>query len=380
MQSETLIIGGGLAGAALAIALAQAGREVMLLEKEPETHHKVCGEFLSREAVHYLYALGLDLDALGAVVVDRLRLVRGDDMTEVALPFAARSLSRKALDAALLSRAEECGAIVRRGWPVQTLSREGAGWRVSAATQTMSARTVFLATGKHELRQWKRPKGSQNDLIAFKQYWRLSDRQTKDLNRTVELIMFKGGYAGLELVEDGIANLCLLVRRRQFEEEGASWPLLLSSLCAQAPHLAARLKDAEPLWQKPLALSAIPYGYVRRDAEDGLWRLGDQAAVIPSFAGDGMSIALHSARLAAACFLGGTGSNEYQQRMYNQTRGPVRFATLLSQIMVRPLGQHILASASRLSSRLVQASVIGTRLKWQHVDRNLNFSQSVCTS
>ena len=50
------MIGGGLAGSMVAMRLASAGREVVLLEKEREAHHKVCGEFLSREAIHYLAA------------------------------------------------------------------------------------------------------------------------------------------------------------------------------------------------------------------------------------------------------------------------------------------------------------------------------------
>jgi len=51
---ENLVIGGGPAGSMLALRLAGSGREVRLLEKEREPHHKVCGEFLSAEAVEYL--------------------------------------------------------------------------------------------------------------------------------------------------------------------------------------------------------------------------------------------------------------------------------------------------------------------------------------
>ena len=88
MRAEALIIGGGLAGSALAITLARAGRDVVLVEKERAAHQKICGEFLSREAIHYLEALGIDLAALGAVPIDRLRLVRGNVIADVALPFS----------------------------------------------------------------------------------------------------------------------------------------------------------------------------------------------------------------------------------------------------------------------------------------------------
>ncbi|MEO8799183.1 MAG: FAD-dependent oxidoreductase, partial [Polyangiaceae bacterium] len=49
-MNRALVVGGGPAGAALAIKLARAGKDVVLLERDPVPAHKVCGEFLSREA------------------------------------------------------------------------------------------------------------------------------------------------------------------------------------------------------------------------------------------------------------------------------------------------------------------------------------------
>jgi len=61
----------------LAIRLADAGRRVTLLEKETAAHHKVCGEFLSREAVGYLEQAGVSLRELGATEIDSLQLSSG---------------------------------------------------------------------------------------------------------------------------------------------------------------------------------------------------------------------------------------------------------------------------------------------------------------
>ena len=68
---DNLVIGGGLAGSMLAIRLAAAGRSVTLLEKERAAHHKVCGEFLSPEAVEYLRQAGVEPLALGAATIRR---------------------------------------------------------------------------------------------------------------------------------------------------------------------------------------------------------------------------------------------------------------------------------------------------------------------
>ena len=75
-----------------------------LIERELTSRHKVCGEFLSGEALEDLSALGIDVVSLGAVPIDRVRLAASSRAAEAPLPFPAASLTRKALDTALISR------------------------------------------------------------------------------------------------------------------------------------------------------------------------------------------------------------------------------------------------------------------------------------
>src|ERR1700759_4007245 len=110
---DNLVIGGGLAGSIAALRLAAAGRDVMLVEKERTAHHKVCGEFLSPEAVKYLRDAGVDPVSLGAVPIEHLRLSVASSVIETPLPFRALSLSRCVLDAALLAQTAQQGCIVR---------------------------------------------------------------------------------------------------------------------------------------------------------------------------------------------------------------------------------------------------------------------------
>jgi flavin-dependent dehydrogenase len=349
MTADALIVGGGLAGSALATSLAEAGRSVVLLERETGPHDKVCGEFLSREALLYLNALGVDPGTLGACRIHTLRLSTGSSVVAVALPFPALSLSRRALDHAVLKRAAAAGADIRLGARVQSLAMGAGAWRVRLSSgEDVTGSAAFLATGKHDLRGWPRPAGLQPDLIGFKMHLRLSPAQAAELAGHVELSLFRGGYAGLEPVENGLANLCLLVRRGRYAVLGQSWDALTKAMCADNALLARRLDGAQPSWDRPLAISSIPYGYVRRTG-DGLWRLGDQAAVIPSFAGDGMSIALHSARLAATYFKNGNTAGAYQRRLARDVGTAVRSATLLSQLSVQEAGRALIGwGASRL--------------------------------
>lgn len=340
MNCENLVIGGGLAGAMAALRLSTAGRDVMLIEKERGPHHKVCGEFLSPEAVSYLRLAGVDPLRLGAAGIDRLRLSAKSRLIETLLPFRACSLSRCVLDRALLARAEEAGCEVRRGATVQTLSQSEDGRIAALADGTLvEACNVFLATGKHDLRGWSRPAGSHGDLVGFKMHWRLRREETNALRGFMDLFLFQGGYGGLALVENDAANLCLVIRRSQLLRLGG-WTQILDVLTDENTLLARRLSGAQSLSDRPLAISSIPYGYIS-DNGDGVWRVGDQAAVIPSFTGDGMAIALHSGALAAEMCLAGKDAADYQATLKKQLQRGMSTATLLSRAMVSRTGQQL---------------------------------------
>ncbi len=125
MHADVLIVGGGLAGSAAAILLARAGRSVTLLERTRGPHDKVCGEFLSGEALHDLHHLGIDAAALGATPITSFRLHHRHHCKQRPLPFAAASLTRRVLDEALLQRATEAGAVIVRGGAVERLTANG---------------------------------------------------------------------------------------------------------------------------------------------------------------------------------------------------------------------------------------------------------------
>ena len=211
--------------------------------------------------------------------------------------------------------------------------RNVAPGRVETAVGSLEAPTMLLASGKHDVRGARRDVShADQGMIGFKSYFRLSPAMRTALQGFVEVVLFDGGYAGLQLVEDGVANLCLLVRRERLETAGRTWHSLLERLLEE-PHLEQRLGDAIELSPRPLTISDVPFGFVHHGDGDspGLFRLGDQAAVIASFSGDGMSIALHSANLAARAVLEGADAAAYHARLRGDVARPIRLASWLQR-------------------------------------------------
>lgn len=365
---DVVIVGGGPAGASAACLLARSGIRPLLLERETGPRHKICGEFLSVEAQDYLAALNVDPKALGGAPIRRVRLVHGRQLAEAPLPFEGIGLTRRVLDEALLRQAAASGAALRRGHVVRSVTHEGGQLGVRLrGDEVLRARTVFLANGKHDLHDPKRPPApGGGGLIGFKTYYRLAPRQAADLGDAIEILLFGGGYAGLQSVEGGIANLCLLVRRDLFERAGKGWDALLCRLCEINPHLGSRLTGAEAVLDKPLSISNVPYGFVHRPVAgepEGLFRLGDQMGVIQSFSGDGMAIALHTAHVAASAFREhGNAAARFHHRVGREIGGQIRLASTLYDLSRHPLGRFALLSACRLSPGLLGSLASWTRV------------------
>ncbi|KMS56111.1 electron transfer flavoprotein [Novosphingobium barchaimii LL02] len=332
-MADALVLGAGLAGSAAACLLARGGANVLLLERESRAHHKVCGEFLSVEAVAHLRQLGIDPAALGAAPIKRIRLLDGKMEVEAPLPFEALGLSRHALDEVLLSRAEAAGVKVERG--VRVLELGGGGVRTSHGSRT--GHHVLLATGKLPIREGNNspPRRAANGFVGFKMHYRLAPPATRRLAGTIVLALFEDGYAGLQMVEDGRANLCLVLRRSRLPFIGGDWNGVRRWL-GENPALRNLLADAEPLFERPVTIANLAYGVPAHHGEDGaVLRLGDQWGMTASLTGDGMAIALRSAFLAARCVLAGDAGS-YPALIADEARRQVGRAMLLQNALQRP--------------------------------------------
>jgi len=361
-RTAALIAGGGPAGAAVAIRLARGGVRPLLIERRHDSRDVVCGGFLGADAIAGLASLGIDPMELGARPIRRVRIAAGERIAETSLPFAAAGLSRGALDAALLARAAGEGAIIERGVSVRRVDREARRLTLGDGG-AVAGGALFLATGKHELRGGRRAiAAARAPAVGLRIGLAPSLRLAAALEDVIELHLFRHGYAGLLLTEDGSVNLCLSIAQSRLKAAGGEATTLMAALAQEAPLLAERFGTAAGggIWS---SVARIPYGWRATQGEPGVFRLGDQSAVIASLAGDGIAIALASAAAAAQYFLdgGASASIAYQADFSRRVRRPIEIANALRRWGERPAAAKPLVSLFSHLPSLVRHAARSTR-------------------
>lgn len=301
---DAAVVGGGLAGCSAAISLAERGRRVVLFESKPYPHHKVCGEFLSPECARYLGELGMTpaLRALHPSVVRTVAVIAPDGTRwETHLPGTGLSLSRYRLDQALAERARSLGVDLFAETTVTQIDGDlQSAFRLETRSDSgfrqYSARTVIVAHGKR----------SSLDRTLSRSFLKTSQPFTAlkahfhgpPLPGRVDLCTFSGGYCGLGQVEDGLTNVCLLVRTDVIRRKG-SVETFIEWMQEQNAGLKRWFSGARMVSERWLSISQVPF--LRKSAVEGdILIAGDAAGLIAPLTGDGMSMALRGGQMAAA--------------------------------------------------------------------------------
>jgi menaquinone-9 beta-reductase len=360
-EFDAIAIGGGLAGAAFAIELARNGRRVAIVERTAAPTLKVCGDFLSREAQELLSHLGVDVFALGATHIRTLRLRSGRQVASAELPFRAAGISRLLLDEAMLSHAEAERVTVVRGARVTALVPDGHWVSIGVGDEVLRTKSAALASGKHNVRGWPRPSDA---AMAYKIQLQLSPQATRDLDGVVQLAGYEGGYIGACNVEEGRATICWLLDAGAVQQIGAGWKAQLAWIKKQSQSVGDLLQGARFLSDRPAAITGIPYGYMRRAAiAPNVFALGDQLCVIPSFTGDGTSLALSSGVAAAQAVLAGRTAEAFQRSFLRGVRGQFFWAKAVeATFRSAPLRALSIGAVSAMP-KLVGLAVSLTRVK-----------------
>ena len=352
-MKRPVVLGAGPAGSVAAYLLARGGADPVLIDRDAKVGDAICGGFLSWKTAATLRDLGCDPETLGAHRIRRLRLFAANVEAEADLPEPGFGLSRHALDTALRDVAVSAGADLRieraRGVAPHRIVTEKGEWHPNA---------LFLATGKHDVRGEARPRHSRDPALGLRIRAPHTPGLAALIGDAIELHLFEGGYAGVVLQEDGSANICLALRKSAMAEAGGRPHDLLRTYADRAPAFAARLGNLSGD-EAIDTIGSVPYGWIVKATENGVYRLGDQAAVIPSLAGEGMSIALASAKDAVAAYFNGTGATDYQTAFARRALRPVRTAEALWRVSETRRGGPALAA---ITARLPALARLAMRM------------------
>ncbi len=367
-RTPALIVGGGPSGTAAATLLARARAPHILIERSRETGDALCGGFLSWRSLESLRSIGIDPADLNPRDVTCVRLFHRSRTAEARLPAPAKGVSRRQLDTIMMAHAIHTGARVERGIAVRSVDdrtvKLGDGGEVSAEA-------LFLATGKHDLRGLARPATARgrDPSLGFRIRLGPSPRLDSMVGDAIELHLFDRGYAGLVLQEDGSANLCMAVHRSRLDAAGSP-DALLAALADECPALGERLA-----WRAAGTIDAVanvPYGWRARKGEAGLFRLGDQAGVIPSLAGEGMGIAIASGIRAAQAYTarGSAGGAAYQRRLARDLSRPLGLAGIIRRAAESRAFAPMLVGIAEKAPFLIDLAARSTRIGYSPVDAN----------
>lgn len=318
-QYDVAVAGGGLAGLATAILLRDKGYRVIVFEKERYPFHKVCGEYISNESRRFLQRIGLDVDALGAAPIQKVLIssIGGRSITE-RLPLGGFALSRFRLDHELRNIAVGKGVIVREDTRVNDIQPEEERFTLDADAP-YSARVALACYGKKANLdvKWRRrftlkKKNRLNNFVGVKYHVR-----TDFKNDLIALHNFPGGYGGLVRIEEDRYCLCYLTTAGNLQKAGGIKELEQRVLSVN-PYLRELFSRSEILYEAPLTISQISFDK-KTQVENGVLMVGDAAGMITALCGNGMSMALHGAKIACEWvdrFLKGDISREEMERGY----------------------------------------------------------------
>lgn len=290
-----VIRGGGLAGSAAALAALERGSPVHVIEKSRLPRHKVCGEFLSAEALPLLDRLGVSLPATAPIRRVRLRFARVEK--QFALPEHAAGISRYLLDHHLLETVRARGGVI--------------------STQAEGAEPDVIAHGRNI------PSMRGRRAFGFKAHF------VGPSDDAVTLYFLPDGYVGVNPAEGGVTNVCGIVPEEWIRD-------LDTRLNSFAP-LRERLSG---LQQRFGWLYVGPLVYRANWDPTGALRAGDALNFVDPFSGSGMLTALETGVLAGRHAVTGDSAGYYLE-CRRRISSPVGFCAFIRTLIRTNIASYL---------------------------------------
>lgn len=295
---DVIVVGAGPAGSICARTLAQAGRTVLMIDKESFPRHKSCGDMLIPDAVTILNRLGLlDQIRADAVGISNIR-VFSPSRIRFDVPGDFLTLRRYELDHRLAQAAVASGTTLANGY-VKSVEQHSDGVSITADSLTLRARVAVIATGAAvELAQHAGLVAESHPYAVAMRFYVKSDYDLADVILSYDQPLLPG-YAWIIPVGRKLFNVGCGIRLAPGESQPHGLKRHLNEFLADFPDGRALMSHGEPITK--IAGAALRCGlHGNRALHDRrLLAIGETIGTTFPFTGEGIGKAMHSALIAA---------------------------------------------------------------------------------
>lgn len=292
---DVAIIGGGLAGLINSILLRREGLSVILFEEKSYPFQRVCGEYISNEVIPFLELHDLFPKELAPASIQKFHLTSSSGKSlHMDLDLGGFGISRFAFDHWLVKKARMAGVLVHEKERVIKSVFGADAFHLETNKDVYQSHVVIGSFGKRT----RLDKDLNRRFIRKRSpYLGVKYHLKTDLVRTdaVELHNFSGGYAGISQVENGTFNLCYLSHNAKLKA-AKDIPAMERSTLHKNPHLKRIFNESEFLFENPVVINEISFER-KEPVFNHILMSGDSAGMITPLCGNGMAMAIHSAKI-----------------------------------------------------------------------------------
>ena len=297
---DVIIVGGGLAGLTSAIHLSTRKKRVLLIEKNEYPKHKVCGEYISNEVLPYLNSLGINPINEGAKQITKVHIsTTKSNLIKGELPLGGFGMSRYFLDNLLVKKAHLNGVQILKDTVDSIHFKKDSFTITTKSSGVFQSKITIGAFGKRSSLDQK----MKRKFIQKKSPYLAVKIHVKGVfpENLVALHNFKGGYCGVSKVENNAINVCYITEYRSFKKH-KNITDFQEQVVFKNKHLRKIFKETSPVFEKPLTISQVSF-QTKNPVEDHIIMCGDTAGMIHPLCGNGMGMAISSAKLASTRIL-----------------------------------------------------------------------------